>query len=124
MGSDHGFTLIELMITVAIIGVLAAVAIPAFTGYQNKAKATECQRGLASIRDMEQAYRAEMGEYGASLSTIGWMGLEPDGRYVYGVISATTNGFSARCSGNLDRDADMDIWTINAKGALVHSSID
>lgn len=47
---QKGFTLIELMIVVAIIGILAAVAIPAYSDYTKKAKATELIQGTAALK--------------------------------------------------------------------------
>jgi prepilin-type N-terminal cleavage/methylation domain-containing protein len=58
-----GFTLIELMIVVAIIGVLSAVAIPSFRAYMNKSKVTEATTFLGEIKQRQESYRAEFGQY-------------------------------------------------------------
>ena len=58
-----GFTLIELMIVVAIIGILAAIAIPNFLRFQLKAKSSEGKTNLAAIRTAEESYFAEYGVY-------------------------------------------------------------
>ncbi|MEM7607149.1 MAG: type IV pilin protein [Myxococcota bacterium] len=57
------YTLIELMITVAIVGVLAAIAVPAFNGYLQRARVTEATSFLADISQKQETYRAEYGTY-------------------------------------------------------------
>jgi len=53
---DKGFTLIELMIVVAILATLAAIAVPIYRGYTESARATECANEVAGIRLAEEEY--------------------------------------------------------------------
>jgi len=64
--SNKGFTLIELMIVVAIIGILAAIAIPNFLRFQLKSKSSEGKVNIAAIRTAEESYLAEFGTYVAA----------------------------------------------------------
>jgi type IV pilus assembly protein PilA len=60
---QKGFTLIELMIVVAIIGILAAIAIPNFLQYQMKSRQSEAKTNLQAIRTSEISFQAEKGCY-------------------------------------------------------------
>lgn len=61
--ADDGFTLVELMVTVAIVSILAVVAVPAFNSYLNKSRAQEAIDFLSEIKLRQESYRAEFGQY-------------------------------------------------------------
>src|SRR5579859_5069929 len=65
----RGFTLIELMIVVAIIGILAAVAIPAFLEYMKRGKQGEASLNLNKIAKANKRIIGETGSYSATSST-------------------------------------------------------
>jgi prepilin-type N-terminal cleavage/methylation domain-containing protein len=84
---SEGFTLIELMIVVAIIGILAAIAIPNFLKFQCKSKQSEAKVNLAGIFTAETAFFGEYNTYGTDLVSVNW---QPDGAplYLYGFFPA------------------------------------
>jgi type IV pilus assembly protein PilA len=109
-----GFTLIELMIVVAIIGILAAIAIPNFLRFQLKAKSSEGKTNLAAIRTAEQSFYSEFGktDFGgggaADFDTLGW---SPEGQVFFAyAVEADMNGYTASAGANIDADADWQAW--------------
>ncbi len=79
MQMKQAFTLIELMIVVAIVAFLSAIAVPQCFKYQAKAKQAEVAVYLASLHTAQAAYFAEHGEYSSNLSGEQGVGWRPEG---------------------------------------------
>lgn len=116
--NKKGFTLIELMIVVAIIGILAAIAIPNFLAYQCKAKQAEAKSALGNVRTSQEAYRAEQDTYG-SLANIGWS-ASGNTRYTITIANGTTT-FTATATGGKG-DVLGDVWTMTYAGTLTNAT--
>jgi len=122
-----GFTLIELMVVIVIIGVLASLAIPRFSEASDKAKIAEAPRILASF---ESAYLAGKAELGDSIKNMGdiifdtlslkskWFG------YTEVKAAPLLVGFSAKASGKIGKvDATSNFWTEDSLGASGYTGI-
>ncbi|KPJ66758.1 MAG: hypothetical protein AMJ43_07055 [Coxiella sp. DG_40] len=84
MKSRKGFTLIELMVVILIVGILAAVAIPIMRGRVDSAKWSEGKSGLGTIATALRAYAAEKGATGTyppSLTELGFIASDLHGTY-------------------------------------------
>jgi prepilin-type N-terminal cleavage/methylation domain-containing protein len=97
-----GFTLVELMVVIVIVGILAAVAIPKFLDASQKAKASEFPTQLTAIYTGQLAYQAERGSYVTSFANLrdsAGVDVPSTSRwFTYAMPTATTTAFTARAT--------------------------
>lgn len=136
LASNAGFTLVELMIVVAIIGVLSAVAVPNFKKYQAKAKTSEAKVQLSAAFTAQQSFYGDFGMYGNCFSYMGFnparevksryfaIGIPMTQALVLGVHDAARqNGLSAAQCPRLNASADGDTFFVGGK-AIGSSVVD
>lgn len=93
-----GFTLIELMIVVGIIGILVSVATPMFNRYQRKARQSEAKIAVASMFSLEKSFYSEYSAYAASFDAIGFAS-EGQKRFYYTQITADAVAYTGTITG-------------------------
>src|SRR5256885_7130632 len=86
---QKGFTLIELMIVVAIIGILAAIAIPNFIKFQARSKQSEAKANLKAVFTAQKAFFQEKDKFSSLTGEIGFS-PERNNRYAYYLTGSAT----------------------------------
>ena len=118
---NYGFTLIELMITVAIVGILAAVAYPSYTDFVTRSNRSEGQRELLRLANLQEQLYVDTRAYTTDMTNLG-MKADPyvteTGNYsIDAVVNGTTFTLTATAKGNqLSNDTDCTTLTINELG--------
>jgi len=134
MGTDRricslqGFTLIELMVAVCILGILSAVAIPVYQHFTKQAKMVEAQSALHELEGLEDYYYSLFDTYTDDLDALGFAPI-PRLQY-YTILIELKNGglgYDATASATLDASGFLDAWVLtkneDASSDVLHGCI-
>ncbi len=102
---QDGFSLVELMVVVGIIGILAALALPKYQQFTARAKSREAYINLNSIYTLQQTHHQANGTYAISMTTLGFKGtcgVPAAGEYLtvycYDLLGPTSAAFTGRAT--------------------------
>src|SRR2546422_3171961 len=122
-GCAAGFTLIELMITVAVMGVLAAIAYPSYMNYVARGNRSAAQSFMLEVTSRQERYLLDARQYAADLATLG-MTVPDTGSPNYSVtiagVTAAPPGYvvqAAPIGGQANNDANCGTLTLGGTGA-------
>ena len=106
-----GFTLLELMIVVAVVGILAAIAYPSYTEYVMKGRRSDAKAGLLNLQLAQEKYRANCVQYATAIDsdasnysctagdyTLTHATASPDSYYDLSIISANSTTYKIRAT--------------------------
>ncbi len=144
MTKNRGFTLIEIMIVVVIIGILSAIAIPNFMKFRSRAWQAEAKANLAAVHNCQLIYFSDFDTFAGgedAFDKIKFVPIAGRNRYTYildqsilpGVIQidnlpegipSTKEGFTCIAVSNIDQDPALDYWAINDDRDLRNEKVD
>lgn len=124
-GYLKAFSLAEILIVLAIMGILIMLVVPNQAGVASKTKALEAQQELKMVQNLQYAYFLQFSKYSPDLQTINYnphKNVQEGGtaNYVVSMVESSPNGFKAKAEAVQDFDGDgtKNIWEIDQDGIL------
>jgi prepilin-type N-terminal cleavage/methylation domain-containing protein len=106
MRAKRGFTLIEVLIVIIILGILATIAVPQFANMIKRARLGEAWTGLGAARTAAEVWKLENGNYAGM--TINALGIEDTPNFTYSVNTTGGNSFVLTATGRSGGPAGLD----------------
>lgn len=114
---QKGITLIELLIVVVIVGILAAIAIPMYTNYVQRARRSDAKTALEQVRAAQEMWRAEKGGYSTNLTelqtTMGAPSTTISNYYTWSFTVLTATSFTAQAAPQGSQTPDGSLFINN-----------
>lgn len=127
INNNKGFSMIELMVVVAIIGVLAAIGIPQYSKFQAKARQSEAKLALAALFTAEESFRQEWNQFSTTLNNIGFSVQGSRLRYKTGFQAALCSGYNTTLGAPTEVNSVNNTWSdgsaVNTSGAVWAAAI-
>ena len=116
--AQAGFTLIELMIVIAIIGIISAIAYPSYNSYMTKSRRADAKVSLTKMADAQERWYLQNSTYTTDVANVGGA-TSPDGNYTMAITSADVNGYvmTATATANQANDTRCAVFTLSSTGA-------
>lgn len=118
MARSRGFTLVELMIVLAIIAILAAIAVPAYTRYVYRARRVDGQQLLLTIANAEERYYAVNNKYTTDPTQIGFTGSSAVSNHGYYLATLTPASGSTSAQTYLAKASPQGVQSGDVCGSL------
>jgi type IV pilus assembly protein PilE len=125
----QGFTLIEVMVTVAIIAILAMIALPSYKEYVMRSRRADAKAALLKVQLAQEKYRASNTSYSNSLADLGFVAdsgvfYSPDKNYTMAVTGSTATDYTATATPTGAQTGDScGTFAVNKEGKTASDSI-
>jgi type IV pilus assembly protein PilE len=113
-----GFTLIELMVVIAIVGIISAIAFPSYDSYMKKSRRADAKVALSTMADRQERFYLQNNTYSADVDDVGGAATK-EGFYTLSITAAGVNGFqlAAEAIGQQLNDTDCPNLYLSSTGA-------
>lgn len=130
-GHINAFSLAEILIVLAIMGILIMLVVPNQAGVASRTKSLEAQQELKMVHNLQYAYFLQFSKYSLDLQSINYLphklvNAGGTANYEISIIEGTTASFKAKAEAVVDFNGDgkKNIWEIDQDGVLKEVQID